>query len=790
MRLYEMRFAKRKPPRKNGAAALGEISVEPGCRRVLECAAMKRTGLLLLSLLLLSSAYVRGADARAAEDRLQFANALFARGLNAQAAAEYEALLADAPAGTAGLDAAWFRLGEARRMLGKGEEALVAYEKAAEFAGSPFREKALFKRAAVFTQLGLDEAAEELYAGLLADKPSGEVLEMALYYHGDALRALGRGDEALAEFDRQLREFPKGSMSAYARLQLGKLLSLPGPKRDLGRATALLRALADDPPEPRLAAEALFLAGAALSDAGDFAGAARFYRELFDKYPGDPRAAEARFPAAWAFCKSGRPQDALAAAETALAATPPPDAAHALELAYVRAQALFELSRLAEAADAFSRIAASSASAGSPLRPRASYQAALCRFKAGDGAGALGALSAALADPELRADEAIQDYRRLANEFPEHPDAPDALYRLGHQLRLRGAHADAAAAFHDLAAKHPDSPLAPIARLAAASALSAAGKGAEAIVDWQTYVRDYPAADGVAEALFQQGAELLRLGRKAEAAAALDRLVREFPKSPRKPDALFWRGAVLRENGDLPAAEAAFRGALAANPGDDVRRDARFALATTLQAAGKSDEAAKLFEELVADPVRARFTSGQFAWLAQHQYDAKQFARAADTARLMAEQADDPAWKQAAWTLAGRAERAAGRAPEAEAAFRAACDVDARSEYLPEATLRLAELLLARGETKGADEQFRKAVERCSDDEFKALRIHAYAGLARTALASGDKDAAASYFLTICLLYHDPELVPPLAREALPLLDELGRADEAKTLREMLEREY
>ncbi len=772
---------------------------------MLESAPMNRFALSAACFLFVS-ACARGADARAAEDRLQFADALFARGLNGRAAAEYESFLADAPAGAPGLDAAWFRLGEARRMLGKGEEALVAYEKAAEFAGSPFREKALFKRAAVFTQLGLDEAAEELYAGLLADKPSGEVLEMALYYHGDALRALGRGDEALAEFDRQLREFPEGSMSAYARLQLGKLLSLPGPKRDLGRATALLRALADDPPEPRLAAEALFLAGAALSDAGDFAGAARFYRELFDKHPGDPRAAEARFPAAWAFCKSGRPQDALAAAETALAAKPPPDAAHALELAYVRAQALFELSRLAEAADAFSRIAASSASAGSPLRPRASYQAALCRFKAGDGAGALGALSAALADPELRADalwlaaesaaaagradEAIQDYRRLANEFPAHPDAPDALYRLGHQLRLRGAHADAAAAFHDLAAKHPDSPLAPTARLAAASALSAAGKGAEAIVDWQTYVRDYPAADGVAEALFQQGAELLRLGRKAEAAAALDRLVREFPKSPRKPDALFWRGAVLRENGDLPAAEAAFRGALAANPGDDVRRDARFALATTLQAAGKSDEAAKLFEELVADPVRARFTSGQFAWLAQHQYDAKQFARAADTARLMAEQADDPAWKQAAWTLAGRAERAAGRAPEAEAAFRAACDVDARSEYLPEATLRLAELLLARGETKGADEQFRKAVERCSDDEFKALRIHAYAGLARTALASGDKDAAASYFLTTCLLYHDPELVPPLAREALPLLDELGRADEAKTLREMLEREY
>ena len=768
---------------------------------------MKRYGLLLPGFLFLSFACIaRGADARAAEDRLQFANALFARGLNAQAAAEYESFLADAPAGAAGLDAAWFRLGEARRLLGKSEEALVAYEKAADIPGSPFREKALFKRAAVFTEMGMDEASEELYAGLLAEKPAGDVLELALYYHADALHALGRNADAVADLERQLKEFPKGSMSAYARLLLGKILSQPGPKRDPERAVATLRALADNPPEPRLGAEALFLAAAVRNDAGDAKAAAALYRELFDKHPDDPRAAEARFPAAWAFCRSGRPQDALATAEAALKATPPPDAAHALELAYVRAQALFELARHAEAADAFTAIAASAASASSPLRPRAAYQAALCRYKLGDADGVAAALPPALADPALRADAlwlaaesaaaaeradvAIQNYRRLATEFPQHPNAPDALYRLGHQLRLRGAWTDAAAAFHDLVAKHPDSPLAPVSRLAAAKALSAAGKGAEALVDWQTYARDYPKAEGVAEALFQQGAELLRLGRKAEASAALDRLVREHPDSPRKADALFWRGAVLRENGDLPAAEAALRGALAANPSDDIRRDARFALATTLQAAGKADEAAKLFEELVADPVRARFTPGQFAWLAQHQYDAKQYARAADTARLMAEQAEEPAWKQAAWTLAGRAERAAGRAPEAEEAFRKACGIDARSEYLPEATLRLAELLLARGDAAGAGKQFALAVERCSAEEFKPLRIHAYAGLGRAALAAGDKEAAASYFLSTCLLFHDAELVPPVIREALPLLDELGREDEAKTLREMLEKEY
>jgi len=174
----------------------------------------------------------------------------------------------------------------------------------------------------------------------------------------------------------------------------------------------------------------------------------------------------------------------------------------------------------------------------------------------------------------------------------------------------------------------------------------------------------------------------------------------------------------------------------------------------------------------------------------RHQFDARQFDRSAATARLMAEQAEDAPWRQAAWTLVGRAERAAGRAREAEEAFQRACDLPARSDYLPEATLRLAELLLERGDAAGADKYFRLAVARSEGDEFKAHRLHAYAGLGRAALAAGEKDAAATYLLSTCLLFHDKELVPPVIREAIPLLDELGRADEAKMLRDMLETEY
>ena len=171
-----------------------------------------------------------------------------------------------------------------------------------------------------------------------------------------------------------------------------------GPALAVERETAACR----ETIASRLGAEALFLAADIQAKAGDNAAAAALYRELFDKHPDDRRAAEARFPAAWALCRAGRPKDALAVAEAALRATPPPDAEHALELSFVRAQALFELGRLEEAADAFGAVAASPDAVRSTLRPRAAYLAGLSLYKLGDADGVAAALPPALADPELQ----------------------------------------------------------------------------------------------------------------------------------------------------------------------------------------------------------------------------------------------------------------------------------------------------------------------------------------------------------------------------------------------------
>ena len=764
-------------------------------------------------------------DARAAEDRRVFAEALFSRGLYKQAAAEFARYLEDFPGSEDSARAA-FRLGESLRLCGDGEGALRAYRLAADAPGSGFRDKALFKRAAIFADLGRHEAADELLSSLLAEPDlDPAVRELALYYHASALESLGRGEEAEHRLETLLADYPDGGMASYARLSLARLCSAapnpgeaPSPAR-LERARSLLKALSENPATPRLGAEALYLLAFAERSAGADQAAADAFSALFSRYPDDSRAAEARLPAAWTLCRAQRLREAVECADAALAADPAPEGRAKAEALYVRAQALFRLARHAEAAEGFAAAAAVD-SGDLDLLFRAKYQEALSLFKLGSFAEAAAAAdrlqhvvdrplradtlwlcaeaSARLADaggPDSASarDASIESLRRLSAEFPEREGDDDVLYRLGEALRARGAFADAASAYHSLLERHPSSRLAPQARFAAASALSAAGRGAEALVDWQTCVRDFPDAPGAAEARFQGAVELLRLGRKTEAVSEFAAISKgEDGGGARRADALYWLGVLLSDAGDHAAAEEALGQALSAAGGGRLVPEIRFALAETLRAAGKDAEASAAYAELLADPSTSdRFSPGLLGWIASRQCDSGEPGRAAETARRMAAAAEgDPAALQTAWTLVGRAERAASHAREAEEAYALAFSQPVSTESAPEAALRLGQLRLARGDAAGAVPCFRKAVELCASPERQPWRVWAYIGLGRASLALGDEDAAARYLSTVCLLYRDPEILPPVFDEAIRLLVSLGRDEEAEALRETKARDY
>ena len=761
------------------------------------------------AILLAAASFCAGADARSEEDRRAFADGLFSREMYAMAATEYRHLLANFP-NAKDVDALTFRFAESLRLSGDLNGAVREFGKVVSNKGSQYQQKAAFKRAAVYLdpKINTPDNAAFLFAELLKDGGlAPDIREMALYYNGEALLGCGDPTAARKSFEDQIRGFPKGGMAPFAKLSLGRIYAVSGDAEDLKRSEKILREVAAMPDAPaRLAAEALFLIFRAKFSAEDFAAAAAAFSSLQEKYPEDERVAESRLLAAWAFLRAGLCDAAIAACSKA-ANDPALGAAAKAEYSYVMATAYFQLLRYKEAAERY-RAVASDPAAGS-FAAKSWYQLALCAFRDGDFDASLAALARVLSEPQLRedslwlmaeaaagkgdADIAVQNYRLLVSEYPSTKFGADPYYRLAHQLRLRESWLEASAYYLKLAELFPDSALAPKAVFASATSLSLAGQGARALRDWDEYLKRFPEDDGVPEALYQKALEEIRQDRKVDALATLDRFAARFAASTRFADAQFWRGQLLREKQSLADAEKAYRAALASNPTDEFARETKFALAQTLQLLERDDEAAAIFQELVSDPIRSKFTPHQFAWLSEHQYEKADYANASKTARALAAQTTDPAWAQTAHALNGRALLALKDEPAAKKSYEAAVALKIESRHLVESLLRLGDIEMRAHDPASAAQRYSRAARLASAPALADYRVFAYRGLGDAALAAGTpagKEDAARYYSTIAALYKNDELIPPMMDKTISILEELDRHAEADETRRDLIKNY
>ena len=98
--------------------------------------------------------------------------------------------------------------------------------------------------------------------------------------------------------------------------------------------------------------------------------------------------------------------------------------------------------------------------------------------------------------------------------------------------------------------------------------------------------------------------------------------------------------------------------------------------------------------------------------------------------------------------------------------------------------------MLDRKNPEEAQKYFSLAVERCAPEELQGMRIYAYTGLGHAALAAGKQDEAAKFLMTVCLLYRDDQIIPPVMAETIALLTSMGRVEDADALRHELSALY
>jgi len=144
------------------------------------------------------------------------------------------------------------------------------------------------------------------------------------------------------------------------------------------------------------------------------------------------------------------------------------------------------------------------------------------------------------------ADAAVETYREFAGTAPDHPRAPEALWKAA-QLLERAV---------DRSAERVSTELDEVSRRGLEVA-------AEAYLDCHV---EYPDSDYGAPALFRSGLQSYQAGELVDAAIAWDTLAGIYPESAYRSAALLWLGKVRLAQGDSEAAATAFEEATAASP--------------------------------------------------------------------------------------------------------------------------------------------------------------------------------------------------------------------------------
>ncbi len=725
------------------------------------------------------------APALEAGDQMQFADALFARGLYDLAAREYKAL-AEQPRGTHA-DVAAYRLGEVLRQQGRADDAHAAYAGVeARFPGSAAALRAGFRMAEGDLAAGRAEAALDRLRRLDGQDGAPEDLrEAVLYYLGHAAGRLSDAAAAETAWGRLLAAAPDGAYAQLARVELAALLQATGAKPD--RIRDLLEKAAAQEHSRRAAAEARLQLAELLFREKSYADSAAAYTRYRREFPDDAARERSRLPAAWAHLRAGEWDRAL---ELAGPDEVTPD------WLYLQANAHRLGGDTGAARETYQRLLNDHQSAGES--GAAAYELALLYFRDGvfSNAYALARqapetdairsdllwLRAETARETGRADEALSLYDALAPLAD--PERATAARLQAARLRQDGGHWVDASKRYRAAAEHA------VPESVAADALAASAycriqtqQHEEALRDWNAILKRAPGYARTDHVLAGKARTELALGRDDAAEKTLQRLLEKFPDGALAAEAMLLSGTLAEKKEAWQAAADHYANALRADGSPELKRSVQFRRVAVLQRLGRQDEAGDALNALIAGGAQADIPAVLLDWAARWNLDQSNSTAAAEAAVALARREETPAWSQIAWFLAGRAFAAGQRMDEAGAAFEKSAKAPAQTAEGVEASLRWGEWALSRKNWADARGAFDRAASAASSPELAEIRARSYFGLGRVAEGEERWADAARQYMAVALLYDDPRLSPEALESAARMFERAGdsaAAEQAK----------
>lgn len=752
---------------------------------------MKRS----LICLVLGLAFGASAWGLTAAEQMRFADGIYLRGFYETAVGEYLALLRDYP-DSEHVAAALYRTGECYRQMGNQTGAERFYKRVAtEFPQSEHAPRAELRRAEIAIADGRLADAETLLEGLLKGNPAMETAAAAFYYLGNSRLKAGDRKGAEAADVRLLKEHGNSPYAAYAALDLAAMHQ--DDKAAADQVQAWFEKAVETASTPAIKAEALFRWGDWSYRREHYQAAADTLQALLVELPDERRARDALLAAAWSLYYLDRTTEALELSEKLKAQAA--DAETAASGLYLRANCLRKMNRDGEALKDYEAVARDYP--GTRFAGRAAYEIMLTHFKRGEYEKAL---VAAPAQPDSanevdvlwmraesertlgRTDLARGRYETLVKQFPKSPQAAPALLRLGEMARAAGRMPEAAEWFRRVAAEYPKNEAVPEALKASALAHVRSGDSAAALADWDALLARKPDAETEAEARLQKALVLIELKKNQTALETLETLLAERPDGAQAARAQYWKGALLSDQSQWSEAEKALRASLSAAPDAQTAALARLRLAVVLQRQDRMDEAADQIDPLLADGQRVAENPALVEWTARRRFDQGQYERALQAATALAENAKESSWRQIGWYWAGSSQAQLGNDAAALGLYEKAVAETATTREGAEAQLLLAKLELKTGRHEKAEARYAAAAQAATGDDSLDLRARAYFGLGEVAEAAGQPEKAARHFMSVAVLFDDPEWTPHSLFRAGKLFGQTGKkAEQASAWKEL-----
>jgi TolA-binding protein len=731
-----------------------------------------------------------------AKAQLAIADGLYIRKMYDLAVPEYEKYLGEFP-GDPGRPGAMYRLADCYASLGQEQPALNTYQMLiAEVGSGEFVGSAAFRLASNEFDRKNFRSAAPLYEKAYANAKSPEIKLTARYYEAKCLELSGKKGDATDAYADVAKSTGKNPYRDAARLSLA-YFALEGNQKQ--QALDLFADLGNDAAKPTVRAEALTRAGILAADLKQKDRATQFFTNAIGlnvegkwkqiaeleqmklQYEGDKFAQvlDSYAKSANSLGDETRPSVMLLVANSYRQLG---KQQQALEL-YDKLIRIY--SNTAEAYDArYQRLVSLDAIKDPSLVPE--VDAYLATGPGRERADKAKLLKAQALFQQRRFEPAARLYLELANSSLADSYKADCFYAAGFSFLQVNDNQSASHAFTGLIDKYPRHLMVSKALLKRALLFQEAKNLPAAINDFNRILTSYPASAEVETALLQKGLTLGQQGAYPDMAATFRTLLKSYPKSSGAAQANYWVGWAAFEGKRYQDAIDPLMKARVLSP-DEFGEKTTLRLILCYQNLNNKPEAAKEIDAFIQkDPEKTSMVLDVCRWLGSDYYKANDYADAAKYLGLFTKNTDPSKVDRDIWLNFAKSLNEVKNYPDANSAV---------THYLEQATeppeRAQGFLVLGRAQLgiKDFDGATKSAEQALGLQPEGRLNADARMMIGDIESARGNYENAARSYMSVALLYEDPDVTPRALEHAYEAFQKAGNQPQAtKTLSELKSR--